>query len=63
MIFQRANGYMVFKERPDFYSAGLGVFMGEAGEGGSGPPDNFTLFDRTGDIIQDRATSDIETRA
>jgi len=62
MIFQRSFGYIAFKERPDYTDAGLGPTVGASNGGGAGPPDTFTLFDRTGDIIQDRTMSAIETR-
>lgn len=61
MIFMRALGYLVFKERPGIYDAGLGPVMGLAGEGG--PVPLLDLLDRDGFNIQDRAGDDIETRA
>ena len=36
MIFVRPSGYIVFKELPSFYDAGLGVAVGLNGAGGSG---------------------------
>ena len=62
MIFQRSDGYTVNKERPSFYDAGLGVFMGGEGEGGSGPVPALGILDRFSQQVQDRFGNDIETR-
>ena len=63
MIVQRAQGYIVFNnERTGPFDAGYGVLVGQAADGGSGPPNNVTIFSRLGDIIQDRSMSNVNTR-
>lgn len=63
MIYQRAAGYQTtFKERPAFYEPGVGVTMGQEGDGGDGPIPSLALFVRSGDVLQDRFGNDLTAR-
>ena len=62
MIFVRSDGYIVFKERPSFYEAGLGVAVGAYGGGGSGPAPEIGILDRLAQQAQDRFGNDVESR-
>jgi hypothetical protein len=63
LIFQRAQGYQTtFLERRTFYDAGLGVELGQQGDGGDGPIPSLALFARGGDVMQDRFGNDLTAR-
>ena len=64
MIFERALGYIAFKERNPQGYVGLGVTMGQTGSGGAGPVDPTALFIQTrdGTFLLDRAGDNILTR-
>jgi len=51
------------KIQPSSYEGGLGPFMPDIGQGGSGPIPSQTIFDRFDVPILDRNGVEIETRA